>query len=152
MAGKSRLSVDNILQKDAFEYYYNLGNERTLKAVADKFDRSVITVSGWYRNNDWNNRIVQRSIEEGMSNTDVVTRYRVLNTVLIKKAKEDIESGKIKIRNIQDLEKLVKLDLLLMGEATEITKRINTVELPEEYRVMLDSTIEYLVKKNVQTI
>lgn len=48
-------------------------------------------------------------------------KYRALTAQLISKAVEDIESGKIAVKSVKDVERLVKLDMLLLGEATEST-------------------------------
>lgn len=46
-------------------------------------------------------------------------KYRALTSQLMSKAVEDIESGKIAVKSVEDVERLVKLDMLLLGEPTD---------------------------------
>ena len=126
----AELSKENKLQREAFEIYYHLGDKRSLKAVAEKVGRTERTVAGWSRSYSWVDRVKQREIEDAKNNalssnalnsqtTDVKTRYRIMINNLMAQASKKIASGELKIRNVQDLERAVKLDLLLMGEATD---------------------------------
>lgn len=76
--------------------------------------------------------------------TDVKTRYRILMNNLIAKASKQIAEGKLVIKNVQDLERVVKLDLLLMGEATESTSNTSTTELSKADKDRLDNIAKLL--------
>ena len=43
----TKLKKENSIQREAFEFYYNLGEKRSLKAVAIQYKRSERTVAGW---------------------------------------------------------------------------------------------------------
>lgn len=45
----AQLSKENSLQKEAFELYYHMGDKRSLRAVAEKIERTERTVAGWSR-------------------------------------------------------------------------------------------------------
>lgn len=63
---------------------------------------------------------------------------------LIAKASQKIAKGELSIRNIQDLERVVKLDLLLMGEATDNTTSSSTTELSKADQERLDTIAKLL--------
>ena len=151
-----KLTKENELQSRAFELYYGLGEKRSLKAVAETIGRTERTVAGWSRSFNWVARVTQRNIENAQNKrdeavntqlTDVRTRYRVIINNFMAELAKRVAKGEIKVRNIQDFERLVKLDLLLMGEATDRTEAVGGVrdlsqdakdKLDEIYRLMKD--------------
>ena len=142
-----KLSKENELQKKAFEIYYMLGEKRSLRAVAEEIGRTERTVAGWSRSFNWVSRVTQRNIEDAKNRreeqintqlTDVRTKYRSIINNFMAQLSKDVLDGKIKIRNVQDFERLVKLDLLLMGEAVERTEITGTTELSQADKDRLD--------------
>ena len=153
MGKVAQLSTENSLQREAFEIYYHLGDRRSLKQVAEEIERTERTVAGWSRSFNWVDRVKQREIEDAKNmggnalnaqTTDIKTRYRILMNNLISKASQKIAKGELSIRNIQDLERVVKLDLLLMGEATENSASSNTTELSKADQNRLDAIAKLL--------
>lgn len=149
----AELTKENQLQREAFEIYYHLGDKRTLKAVAEKVSRTERCVAGWSRAHNWVDRVKQREIEDAKNagiaslnahTTDVKTRYRILINNLMAKASAMIASGELKIKNVQDLERVVKLDLLLMGEATYRSDVAGSTELTKADRERLDEIAKLL--------
>ena len=149
----AELSKENKLQRDAFEIYYALGEIRSLKRVAEQIHRTERTVAGWSREFSWIDRIKQREIEEAKNadknalntqTTDVKTKYRILVNNLMAQASKDIKEGKLKIRNMQDLERVIKLDLLLMGESTEREEHLGSTELSQADKDRLDEITRLL--------
>lgn len=141
------LSKENELQRKAFELYYGLGDKRSLRAVAETIGRTERTVAGWSRAFNWVARVTQRNIENAQNSneakitaelTDVRTKYRILINNLMADFSKDIAQGKVKVKNINDFERLVKLDMLLMGEATERVERGGTQELSQDAKDRLD--------------
>ena len=123
-----KLTKENELQSRAFEMYYGLGDKRSLRAVAETIGRTERTVAGWSRAFNWVARVTQRNIENSQNKreealntqlTDVRARYRVIINNFMADLSKRVMKGEIKVRNIQDFERLVKLDLLLMGEPTD---------------------------------
>lgn len=115
--------TETLQHKEAFEYYYSLGVQRNLPAVSLRFKCGKRTVEIWSKEFNWQERILQRDIDIGK---ELVTKTNT--TVLDEKAnyrkiiKDAISSmGTVRAESAKDLEILVKLDLLLMGEATEKT-------------------------------
>lgn len=152
----AQLTKENSLQKEAFELYYHLGDKRSLRAVAEQIERTERTVAGWSRAYNWVDRVKQREIEDAKNmggnalnsqTTDIKTRYRILMNNLIAKASQKISKGELAIRNIQDLERVVKLDLLLMGESTDNTSTTSTTELSKADQDRLDMIAKLLSGK-----
>lgn len=112
--------TETLQHKEAFEYYYSLGDNRSLPQVAQKFTVSTTSLKKWSGAFNWQERVLQRDIEIGKK---LVTKTNT--TVLNEKAKyrrliQDAIAGMgdIKVETVKDYEIMVKLDLLLMGEAT----------------------------------
>ena len=148
-----KLSKENELQRKAFELYYGLGDKRSLRAVAETIGRTERTVAGWSRVFNWVARVTQRNIENAQNNneakitaelTDVRTKYRILINNLMADFSKDIAQGKVKVKNINDFERLVKLDMLLMGEATERVERGGTQELSQDAKDRLDEIAQLM--------
>lgn len=153
----ANLNRENDLQREAFEIYYGMGKKRSLKAVAERVSRTERTVAGWSRAYNWVDRCYQREIEDAkageaskvaLSQTiDVKTRYRILINNLMAKANQMISEGKLAIKNVQDFERVIKLDLLLMGEPTDNTTTSSTTELSLADKERLDAIAKFLSAK-----
>lgn len=153
----AQLSKENGLQREAFEIYYQLDDKRSLKAVAEKIGRTERTVAGWSRAFNWVDRVSQREIEERKNTAnndnilaqtvDVKTRYRIMINNLMAIASRKIAKGELAVKNVQDLERVIKLDLLLMGEATERGDNTSTTELSQADKDRLDMIAKLLEGK-----
>lgn len=148
-----KLSKENELQRKAFELYYGLGDKRSLRAVAETIGRTERTVAGWSRSFNWVARVTQRNIEDAQNSkeakitaelTDVRTKYRILINNLMADFSKDIAHGKVKVKNVNDFERLVKLDMLLMGEATERVENGGSQELSQADKDRLDEIAKLL--------
>ena len=151
----AELEKQNKLQKEAFEIYYALGDKRSLRTVAERVDRTERTVAGWSRSFSWVDRVKQREIEEAKNSaldkatlnaqtTDIKTRYRIMINNLMAKASKAIADGSLKVKSIQDYERLVKLDLLLMGEVVEREELVGATELSQADKDRLDEIAKLL--------
>lgn len=121
---------ETLRHNEAFEFYYSLGENRSYLKVADKFDTSKTTVYKWAKQFNWNERVQQRDIEiakklEKKTNTTVTNekaRYRTIVKAAINDFAKRLHEEEIEVNSVLDLERLVKLDLLLMGEPTDRTE------------------------------
>lgn len=148
---------------DAFDYYYSLGAKRNYTAVAGRFGVGKRTVEKWASAFNWQERVIQRDLEinkrvEEKTNDAVVNTkadYRrdihltlqpvntTINTVLVKNKETGKLECNLEIKSAKDfslivgaLEKLIKLDLVLMGEADSRTDhgaviRVHGVDMAE---------------------
>jgi hypothetical protein len=95
------------------------------------------TLKNWSREFNWQERIVQRSIEinkrlEQKTNEAIISKKSYYSKIVkeaIDKWYEKFAEGKAGPDNVADLERLLKMDLLLMGESPENTdhKTINII-------------------------
>lgn len=141
----------------AFDYYFLLGDERSIEAVALKFTRNVNTVYKWGRDLLWKERVEQRDIEvsrrlerktdnliidaKAEYRSEIKNYLKTLKALLVSAVGKN-EEGKsvlnIKVNNPKDItsivsayEKLIKLDLLVMGESTERNEDTITITIEE---------------------
>lgn len=120
---------ENLLQREAFETYYSLGDtrDRSLQKVADKHHVSIQTVRSWRRNFSWETRTLQRDAEVSaqLSKSSVasvaVAKAAYIDIIddAIEQWKQNLSRGEIRLDTTDDLQKMVKLRLLLAGENTE---------------------------------
>ena len=118
---------ETLRHQEAFEYYYTLGEKRSIPQVAQKYAVSTAGVKKWSKAFNWQERIEQRDMEnsrrlEKKTNNTIVNEkanYRKIIKASIQTFVEKLRAGAIEVESIQDVERLVKLDLLLMGEATD---------------------------------
>ena len=91
--------------QDMFEYYYMLGEDRTLQAVADHYNISRVTVSKYNREFRWDERVKSRDLEvykdlQQQNNDDIRTTLESYHKV-IKASVADyisrLKSNKIKV-------------------------------------------------------
>lgn len=149
---------------EAFEYYYLLGDDRSTLKVSQQFHVNHRTVQYWADSFGWPERVAQRDIEiaqelQRKTLKDIVdtkANYRKIIKIAVKNLVDNLteqdEEGnpKIKVTSIADLEKLVKLDMLLMGEYTEVTKTkaetVNQTALSPADRAALKDVVDAIVK------
>lgn len=123
------IANENLLQREAFETYFSLGDtrDRNLQKVADKHHVSIQTVRSWRRNFSWETRTLQRDAEVSAQLTkSSVTSVAVAKAAYIdiidetiEQWKQNLQRGEIRLDTVDDLQKMVKLRLLLAGENTE---------------------------------
>lgn len=127
--GRKVIKHETARMAQAFEYYYSLGDDRSLGKAAVQFGVTETTIENWSTSFGWQERVQQRDIE--VANTmhkktvkeiaNSKANYRKIIAIGIKKFAEKLmdDEGGVDLTKIQDFERLVKLDLLLMGEITE---------------------------------
>jgi hypothetical protein len=114
--------------KAMFEYYYSLGDKRSYNTVADKYGVSLTTVKRYSASFKWVDRCRERdkSVNERIETLAVegvvnsMTELRIQLKGFTDKAKEAFMSGKLKIKSIQDYERIVKLELEFMRLELEL--------------------------------
>lgn len=146
--------VETLRHKEAFEYYYSLGEKRNLIDVAEHVGVSKTAAEGWSSDFGWRDRVVQRDIDnakklEKKTNKAVIdekAKYRQIIKAGIAAWVNRFQNGEIELKTVKDLECLVKLDLLLLGEATEKGEITGQVNVSDERRI-----IEQELNQNPET-
>jgi hypothetical protein len=118
---KGITSVEFPVQTEAFEYYWELQEERSFAAVGKKFGVSQATISAWAKKFDWRNRIVARS-KKSLESFEVEpyaqtietrrTILGLLRAILEKHITIDKTTGKmivtgIELRSVKDVKDLI---------------------------------------------
>ena len=161
---------------DAFEYFFSLGDKRTLHSVCIKFAVSRVSVSKWRKLFNWDERIDKRnkdiaskiakktdtSIIKDKAQyvnlmkafvADAVNRFRGEPEVFkCVNCKHDniITRSRLKCNSIFDVERAIKLHLLLVGEATEITEIQVQEKLIFIINIVVEKAAVYMTKKNLE--
>lgn len=147
MARKANLQYpkqETPLAAQAFKVYYELGDKRTLRAVAEKLNISTTTVKRYSNMFNWADRVKE------LDRAQVVATHKALvrNTIESKmqtmeinqKLKDDfarmVNEGKVRIRTIKDYISVDRHDLLVRGEPTERTESTN-IELKGQVKNLL---------------
>ena len=101
--------VETLKHTKAFEYYYSLGDERTLTQVGKKFKVSGGTLGKWSAKFKWGDRVQARDKAIGVrlkyeSDKDTTeTRRNILKIIrtLVTNALVEDEDGNVKIKGIE---------------------------------------------------
>jgi hypothetical protein len=125
---------------DAFELFYTLGGEASQEnctRVSDKFQITERTFWNWYKKLGWKDRVHLRNIdvnEEVVQRTnskiaDNKAKYLTYVHKLFDDWKKKVDDGDapVEIKSASDVDKIVKLALLLQDEAGEIIENKVTV-------------------------
>lgn len=134
---------EELRHREAFEYYYSLGDTRTLPQVNQKFKVSLTSIKRWSGSFNWQDRVFQRDLEiskemelktnrtvidtKGDYRAEIKTQFSILKKMLNKLIEQFKDNKGIEIKDVTGLkdilgcyEKLIKMDLILMGETSEI--------------------------------
>ena len=109
-------------QKAAFEAYYMMGDARSLSKVAQTFGVTSASVCNWKQKFNWDARVKAldaanyrdiREYDKKQVLNEIIAYRKIIKTSVaeyIKKLKE----GGIEIKSVNDLSKLIRLDLDLL--------------------------------------
>lgn len=114
---------ETLEHREAFEYYYSLGETRGLQATSKFINKGFTTVKRWSISFKWQERVKQRDLElatelQKKTNHTILTskvEYRGVIRTLVEQFKLDVADQKIKIRSIKDFDMIARLDMDLMG-------------------------------------
>jgi len=60
---------ETLRHKEAFEYYYNLGEKRGLREVTQNFNITLTAVANWSKAFNWQERVAIRDNEVAQKST-----------------------------------------------------------------------------------
>lgn len=136
--GLNVIKKETLKHKEAYEYYYSLGSERSLQKVADEFKVTLKAVAQWNMSFNWQERTTQRDTEIGKKlqekTIDTIlnekANYRKIIKIAVGQIVDNMRNGDISYR-IQDLDKLIRLDMYLLGENDSSVKIENNHSLSD---------------------
>jgi hypothetical protein len=123
---------EELHHKEAFEYYYALGKDRSIKAVSEHFSYSFNTVSHWSHWYGWRDRIrdrdneIARRLAEEAINEAVKDRktYLLLIKAMIGKGYEKFKLGDLVPSTVTDLINLMRLEMSMTDNTDDLTRRM----------------------------
>jgi len=123
---------ESALTLRAFEYYYGLGDSRTLSKVAKKFNRTLGSVEGWSSKLKWRDRVRQRELDvaaniakEGFEQATEVNK-RILSII---KASVDVKV----VKGEDGEEEIVPLPIKNFSDAQKAHELQDRILHPERY-------------------
>jgi hypothetical protein len=141
--------TETLKHKEAFEHYYASGATRSLRYTAGVQGVSIKSIGAWSREFDWPSRVEQRDMQNAkrlQKATDdtvvaVKAKYRKIVQAAIGKFVQGLQTDAIAVETVTDLERLIKLDLLLMGEATDKTEHAHSLEERFDFDALSDNEL-----------
>ena len=138
----------------AYEFYYNSGNKLSYSKVAKEFSVSETSIKKWAKAHSWKERAqlrddeVAKRVEEKTTQSVVNIKAEMLNkasqienilTAALKTAIKPLKAGNLVVTTPSDLnvltlswERINKMRLLLLGEATDRTETNRLSDLSDE--------------------
>lgn len=142
--------IETLRHKEAFEYYYKLGDKRSLVQVKQKFSVSEVSVNKWNKLFGWQQRVKERDEQNALAlakkNDSKLIRDKVKDLKLVEVAKEVWQqqlTGRIAIEcpnckhqysvpvaskgvkaQFRDLDTFIRLSEFLSGEADSRPEQI----------------------------
>ena len=142
---------------DAFEMFYLLGgiaSDENFSKVSGKFQVTERTVWNWYKKFGWKERVHLRNIDV---NAEVVqktnskiaenkAKYLTYVHKLFDDWKRKVDGGEapVEIKSASDVDKIVKLALLLQDEPGEISKVEGSVNFNDKFNRIMDNALDNL--------
>jgi hypothetical protein len=126
-----------------------MGAGRSLASLTGDCQVSEKSLKRWSKEFDWQARIEQRDLENArrlQKATDdtvvaVKAKYRKIVQAAIGKFVQGLQADAVEVASITDLERLIKLDLLLMGEATDKTEHAHSLEERFDFDALSDTEL-----------
>jgi len=140
--------IETLRHQEAFEYYYLLGDKRSLAQVSRKFSVSVQSTIKWSKNFNWQERITERDEKNALAlakkNDTQLIRDKAKDLKLVEEAKGVWECwlrGSVDCPHCQkkipipllkpqfrDVDTLIRLSEFLSGEADSRPEQVIRLE------------------------
>jgi len=121
---KKKRVLENERQVRAFQYYVSLGWKRSYRRVAQALEIHPRTIERWGRTFNWVQRAssIEARKAKQKNGLDVKCIVRAALATFVEWLEKKQEEGEPACASVAELEKLVKLDLMLSsGEGDEIS-------------------------------
>lgn len=145
--GTKIIKTETLAMREMFEFYYQMGKDRSYTKVSEKFEVSETSIKRYARSFAWVTRVEQRDLAnaselEKRTNETIVNSkamYRETIRLLTDDFKERVMKGKMKINSVKAFVEIVQLDMELMGDdmSGEVDNVASLVDaLKEGYRMI----------------
>jgi len=134
--------IETLRHQQVFEYYYTLGEKRSIQSVITKFTLSRQSIQKWERLFNWVKRVEQRDIEiskELKEKADNEKKFEDTEDFLLEEEEIDLKDP-IKMY----LKEIGKMPLLSFKEEIELAKRIEKLEV-EAKQKLIESNLRLVV-------
>jgi len=135
------MKKETVKHKEAFEQYYQMGDQRDLRSLSAELGLSDRTLFNWSKKYNWQNRVQKRD-EKVAGKYEEITEQQYLKLkqdefkgceMLIEGALVKIENKTLEVKSVNDFDKLIHvLDILMHGNVserlTELEKRIQQIQ------------------------
>ncbi len=145
---------ESALIREAFNFYYSLGEDRTYAKVAVKFKRSVSAVQKWGGSFKWSERITERDekIRRNVAERAVIEKevnhverdIKILGRAILEHAKA-IQEGKLKL-SLGDMVKMMELEHKLRTGSDFTQHHTHNHEL----KGLSQTDVEKLIKEEIK--
>ena len=153
-----KIKEEKIHHKEAFEIFFLLPPEkRSIREVARQLKKSASTVQSWAESFNWKERVeirenqINQQFQEiqkqnNDSLLDMKATFHKMIKGLLANAVKDIKSGDLKVTNINELVKLMEIDLNLLGEVdrVNVNKMDALTEAIKQSAVLFGQDKEYV--------
>jgi len=140
-----------------FEYYYMLGEDRTIAAVSDHFNVSRQSVSKYSREFNWRERVYERDTKilnelRKENNNDIkstMDSYRKVIKASVADYINRLKSNKIKVESVRDFVKLVELEMKICGFESllfEDDLEVKGINLSSESKNTVDKLLDEFIE------
>lgn len=121
---------EKLTHKEAFEYYYSLGDTRSIEAVASEYKKSVKTIYKWSTSFKWKDRVKERDNVVGKHIADrniekvVEMQERFLNIIHLSllNYEKNLATGQVNIVSPFEADKMMERAMKIMGEESSKTE------------------------------
>lgn len=122
MAGVQGISKETLKHQEAFDYYYGLGESRSLQQVATKYKRSLNTIAKWSSSFNWQRRVAERDRKIALQlqrelDKQIVEDKKQYHSIIkasINVYLKNLKAGNVKIDSVKDLVALINCDIPIM--------------------------------------
>lgn len=124
---------EKLSHKEAFEYYYNLGDKRSIEAVANEYKKAVKTIYKWSTTFKWKERVKERDelIGQKMAESNIKRVVEARETFLnileltVQNYAKNLAIGEVNIKSGFEIVKVMDKYMELLGEGKENKTEIN---------------------------
>jgi len=133
------VKVETLRHREAFDFFYILGYERSISKVANQFGVSFTSARKWSESFSWKDRVQKRdgeladAMDEQSKQDTLRLRTKIKDVIgsVIDRSVVEIDGKLIPtfhIEGVQDFERAVRLFQLLNGEPTDRRELIGNID------------------------